>query len=73
MFGVYVLIDEQNILDAQKIFVSVALINILKSPLSQLPFAISTTMQVSSASWKALFITLVVFTKQTLKHFLAVL
>lgn len=67
------LIDEQNILDAQKIFVSVALINILKSPLSQLPFAISTTMQVSSASWKALFITLVVFTKQTLKHFLAVL
>ncbi|XP_070780875.1 multidrug resistance-associated protein 1-like [Enoplosus armatus] len=45
VFGVYVLIDERNILDAQKIFVSVALINILKTPLSQLPFAMSTTMQ----------------------------
>lgn len=45
VFGVYVLIDEQNVLDAQKIFVSVALINILKTPLSQLPFAMSTTMQ----------------------------
>lgn len=47
MFGVYVLIDEQNVLDAQKIFVSMALINILKTPLSQLPFAISTSMQAS--------------------------
>lgn len=46
MFGVYVLIDEKNVLDAQKIFVSMALINILKTPLSQLPFAMSTTMQV---------------------------
>lgn len=46
MFGVYVLIDDKNILDAQKIFVSMALINILKTPLSQLPFAMSTTMQV---------------------------
>ncbi|KAK2857444.1 hypothetical protein Q7C36_005363 [Tachysurus vachellii] len=45
MFGVYVLIDEKNVLDAQKIFVSMALINILKTPLSQLPFAMSTTMQ----------------------------
>ncbi|XP_028841265.1 multidrug resistance-associated protein 1 [Denticeps clupeoides] len=45
MFGVYVLIDEKNVLDAQKIFVSMALINILKAPLSQLPFAMSTTMQ----------------------------
>uniref|UniRef100_A0A8P4G3W9 ABC-type glutathione-S-conjugate transporter n=1 Tax=Dicentrarchus labrax TaxID=13489 RepID=A0A8P4G3W9_DICLA len=40
LFGVYVLTDERNVLDAQKIFVSVALINILKTPLSQLPFAI---------------------------------
>uniref|UniRef100_A0A8C9TPS6 ABC-type glutathione-S-conjugate transporter n=1 Tax=Scleropages formosus TaxID=113540 RepID=A0A8C9TPS6_SCLFO len=46
MFGVYVLIDDKNVLDAQKVFVSMALINILKTPLSQLPFAISTTMQV---------------------------
>ncbi|XP_066498934.1 multidrug resistance-associated protein 1-like [Hoplias malabaricus] len=45
MFGVYVLIDEKNVLDAQKIFVSMALINILKTPLSQLPFAMSTSMQ----------------------------
>lgn len=46
MFGVYVTLDERNVLDAQKVFVSMALINILKTPLSQLPFAISTTMQV---------------------------
>ncbi|KAG9331798.1 hypothetical protein JZ751_017000 [Albula glossodonta] len=46
MFGVYVLTDCRNVLDAQKVFVSMALINILKTPLSQLPFAISTTMQV---------------------------
>uniref|UniRef100_A0A3B4WXX9 ABC-type glutathione-S-conjugate transporter n=1 Tax=Seriola lalandi dorsalis TaxID=1841481 RepID=A0A3B4WXX9_SERLL len=45
VFGVFVLMDEHNVLDAQKIFVSVALINILKTPLSQLPFAMSTTMQ----------------------------
>uniref|UniRef100_A0A8C9YIB6 ABC-type glutathione-S-conjugate transporter n=1 Tax=Sander lucioperca TaxID=283035 RepID=A0A8C9YIB6_SANLU len=45
VFAVYVLIDERNVLDAQKIFVSVALINILKTPLSQLPFAMSTAMQ----------------------------
>ncbi|XP_051994919.1 multidrug resistance-associated protein 1 [Xyrauchen texanus] len=45
MFGVYVLIDDTNVLDAQKVFVSMALINILKTPLSQLPFAMSTTMQ----------------------------
>uniref|UniRef100_A0A3Q2Y780 ABC-type glutathione-S-conjugate transporter n=1 Tax=Hippocampus comes TaxID=109280 RepID=A0A3Q2Y780_HIPCM len=45
MFGVYVMLDDKNILDAQKVFVSMALINILKTPLSQLPFAISTTMQ----------------------------
>uniref|UniRef100_A0A7N6BPX0 ABC-type glutathione-S-conjugate transporter n=1 Tax=Anabas testudineus TaxID=64144 RepID=A0A7N6BPX0_ANATE len=46
MFGVYVMQDDRNVLDAQKVFVSMALINILKTPLSQLPFAISTTMQV---------------------------
>uniref|UniRef100_A0A6Q2WPZ6 ABC-type glutathione-S-conjugate transporter n=1 Tax=Esox lucius TaxID=8010 RepID=A0A6Q2WPZ6_ESOLU len=45
MFGVYVLTDDKNVLDAQKVFVSMALINILKTPLSQLPFAMSTTMQ----------------------------
>ncbi|XP_033908710.3 multidrug resistance-associated protein 1-like isoform X2 [Acipenser ruthenus] len=45
MFGVYVLIDKRNVLDAQKVFVSMALINILKTPLSLLPFSMSTTMQ----------------------------
>ncbi|XP_023680988.2 multidrug resistance-associated protein 1 [Paramormyrops kingsleyae] len=45
MFGVYVLIDDKNVLDAQKVFVSMALINVLKTPLSQLPFAMSTIMQ----------------------------
>ncbi|KAM7392240.1 hypothetical protein PAMA_007390 [Pampus argenteus] len=45
VFAVYVLIDERNTLDAQKIFVSVLLVNILKNPLSQLPFAMNTTMQ----------------------------
>lgn len=49
MFGVYVMLDDRNVLDAQKVFVSMALINILKTPLSQLPFAISTTMQVGGA------------------------
>uniref|UniRef100_A0A6Q2Z876 ABC-type glutathione-S-conjugate transporter n=1 Tax=Esox lucius TaxID=8010 RepID=A0A6Q2Z876_ESOLU len=39
MFGVYVLTDDKNVLDAQKVFVSMALINILKTPLSQLPFS----------------------------------
>lgn len=47
MFGFYMLIEEKNILDAQKVFVSLALLNILKTPLSQLPFAMSTTMQAS--------------------------
>ncbi|XP_055013931.1 LOW QUALITY PROTEIN: multidrug resistance-associated protein 1-like [Boleophthalmus pectinirostris] len=45
VFAVYVLMDQSNVLDAQKIFVSAALINILKTPLSQLPFAISTAAQ----------------------------
>ncbi|TDH11131.1 hypothetical protein EPR50_G00057620, partial [Perca flavescens] len=53
VFAVYVLIDERNVLDAQKIFVSVALINILKTPLSQLPFAMSTAMQASYSQSQA--------------------
>uniref|UniRef100_A0A8C9VL18 ABC-type glutathione-S-conjugate transporter n=1 Tax=Scleropages formosus TaxID=113540 RepID=A0A8C9VL18_SCLFO len=50
MFGVYILMDHKNVLDAQKVFVSMALINILKTPLSQLPFAMSTTMQVRAVA-----------------------
>lgn len=49
------MLDERNVLDAQKVFVSMALINILKTPLSQLPFAISTTMQVSEFSHRFQF------------------
>uniref|UniRef100_A0A673H1H8 ABC-type glutathione-S-conjugate transporter n=1 Tax=Sinocyclocheilus rhinocerous TaxID=307959 RepID=A0A673H1H8_9TELE len=64
MFGVYVLIDEKHVLDAQKVFVSMALINILKAPLSQLPFAMSTTMQVSS---KYLNAYVFIFLKKLLK------
>uniref|UniRef100_A0AAX7TMG0 ABC-type glutathione-S-conjugate transporter n=1 Tax=Astatotilapia calliptera TaxID=8154 RepID=A0AAX7TMG0_ASTCA len=45
MLTFYVMLDDKNVLDAQKVFVSMALINILKTPLSQLPFAISTTLQ----------------------------
>uniref|UniRef100_A0A8C7CGQ7 ABC-type glutathione-S-conjugate transporter n=1 Tax=Oncorhynchus kisutch TaxID=8019 RepID=A0A8C7CGQ7_ONCKI len=50
MFGVYVLIDDKNVLDAQKVFVSMALINILKTPLSQLPFCIFSMVPLSSLS-----------------------
>lgn len=53
MFGVYVMLDDRNVLDAQKVFVSMAIINILKTPLSQLPFAISTTMQVGDVSLRS--------------------
>lgn len=46
-FSVYVLIDEKNILDAQKAFVSLALFNILRFPLNMLPMVISSMVQAS--------------------------
>ncbi|XP_014896740.1 multidrug resistance-associated protein 1 [Poecilia latipinna] len=46
-FAVYVLIDDQNVLDAQKAFVSLALFNILRFPLNMLPMVISSIVQVS--------------------------
>lgn len=46
-FTVYVLIDENNVLDAQKAFVSLALFNILRFPLNMLPMVISSMVQVS--------------------------
>uniref|UniRef100_A0A669AWH1 Multidrug resistance-associated protein 1 n=1 Tax=Oreochromis niloticus TaxID=8128 RepID=A0A669AWH1_ORENI len=46
-FAVYVLIDEQNVLDAQKAFVSLALFNILRFPLNMLPMVISSMVQAS--------------------------
>uniref|UniRef100_A0A3B4X872 Multidrug resistance-associated protein 1 n=1 Tax=Seriola lalandi dorsalis TaxID=1841481 RepID=A0A3B4X872_SERLL len=46
-FTVYVLIDEHNVLDAQKAFVSLALFNILRFPLNMLPMVISSMVQVT--------------------------
>uniref|UniRef100_A0A9L0SLR3 Multidrug resistance-associated protein 1 n=1 Tax=Equus caballus TaxID=9796 RepID=A0A9L0SLR3_HORSE len=48
-FAVYVTIDENNILDAQKAFVSLALFNILRFPLNILPMVISSIVQGSVA------------------------
>uniref|UniRef100_A0A8K9Y5N8 Multidrug resistance-associated protein 1 n=1 Tax=Oncorhynchus mykiss TaxID=8022 RepID=A0A8K9Y5N8_ONCMY len=45
-FTVYVMIDERNVLDAQKAFVSLALFNILRFPLNMLPMVISSMVQV---------------------------
>uniref|UniRef100_A0A8C1NNY4 Multidrug resistance-associated protein 1 n=1 Tax=Cyprinus carpio TaxID=7962 RepID=A0A8C1NNY4_CYPCA len=46
-FAVYVLVDDHNILDAQKAFVSLALFNILRFPLNMLPMVISSMVQTS--------------------------
>lgn len=56
-FAVYVLVDEGNVLDAQKAFVSLALFNILRFPLNMLPMVISSMVQVSSPGlwdWRVL-------------------
>ncbi|XP_028915134.1 canalicular multispecific organic anion transporter 1 [Ornithorhynchus anatinus] len=46
-FGVYVLVNENNILDAQTAFTSITLFNILRFPLAMLPMLISSLLQVS--------------------------
>ncbi|KFR15692.1 Canalicular multispecific organic anion transporter 2, partial [Opisthocomus hoazin] len=46
-FAVYVAVDENNILDAEKAFVSLSLFNILKFPLNMLPQLISNIAQTS--------------------------
>ncbi|XP_006157433.1 canalicular multispecific organic anion transporter 1 [Tupaia chinensis] len=46
-FSVYVLVDSNNILDAQKAFTSITLFNILRFPLSMLPMVISSMLQAS--------------------------
>ncbi|OWK61874.1 Multidrug resistance-associated protein 1 [Lonchura striata] len=46
-FAVYVMIDKNNILDAQKAFVSLALFNILRFPLNMLPMVISNIVEAS--------------------------
>lgn len=45
--GVYVSVDENNVLDAEKAFVSLSLFNILKIPLNLLPQLISGLTQVT--------------------------
>uniref|UniRef100_A0A8C2CXA5 ABC-type glutathione-S-conjugate transporter n=1 Tax=Cyprinus carpio TaxID=7962 RepID=A0A8C2CXA5_CYPCA len=46
-FAVYVTVDESNVLDAEKAFVSLSLFNILRFPLNMLPQVISSIVQVS--------------------------
>ncbi|XP_061455661.1 multidrug resistance-associated protein 1-like isoform X1 [Rhineura floridana] len=46
-FAVYVSVSDQNVLDAQKAFVSLALFNILRFPLNILPMVISSIVQAS--------------------------
>ncbi|XP_043911577.1 ATP-binding cassette sub-family C member 2 [Protopterus annectens] len=45
-FAVYVLVDENNVLDAEKAFTSISLFNILRFPLAMLPMLISSMVQV---------------------------
>uniref|UniRef100_A0A9J8CLD5 ATP-binding cassette, sub-family C (CFTR/MRP), member 3 n=1 Tax=Cyprinus carpio carpio TaxID=630221 RepID=A0A9J8CLD5_CYPCA len=46
-FAVYVTVDESNVLDAEKAFVSLSLFNILRFPLNMLPQVISSIVQAS--------------------------
>uniref|UniRef100_A0A8B9FJB7 Canalicular multispecific organic anion transporter 2 n=1 Tax=Amazona collaria TaxID=241587 RepID=A0A8B9FJB7_9PSIT len=54
-FAVYVSVDEKNILDAEKAFVSLSLFNILKFPLSMLPQVISNIVQVRRTWYRSCF------------------
>ncbi len=45
-FAVFVTVDENNVLDAEKAFVSLSLFNILRFPLNMLPQVISSVVQV---------------------------
>uniref|UniRef100_A0A8C3LI34 Uncharacterized protein n=1 Tax=Chrysolophus pictus TaxID=9089 RepID=A0A8C3LI34_CHRPC len=46
-FAVYVLVDENNVLDAQKAFTSISLFNVLRFPMAMLPLVLSSIVQVS--------------------------
>ena len=46
-FATYVLVDEHNVLDAQKAFVSLTLFNIMRMPLNLLPMLIVFLVQAS--------------------------
>lgn len=58
-FAVYVKIDENNVLDAQKAFVSLALFNILRFPLNILPMVISSIVEVRFHSLTGFSVSLV--------------
>lgn len=45
-FAVYVLVDENNILDAQKAFTAISLFNVLRFPMTMLPMVLSSLVQV---------------------------
>ncbi|XP_077131258.1 multidrug resistance-associated protein 1-like [Ranitomeya variabilis] len=45
MFGVFLALDENNILDAQKAFVTIMLLNILRIPLRMFPMAVTFIVQ----------------------------
>ncbi|GAU92896.1 hypothetical protein RvY_04916-3 [Ramazzottius varieornatus] len=45
IFGTYVLISPENVLDADKAFVGLALLNILRQPLTMLPSAVTLLIQ----------------------------
>ncbi|XP_043945092.1 multidrug resistance-associated protein 1-like [Protopterus annectens] len=49
IFAVYVLSDETNVLDAEKAFVSISLLNVMRIPLRYLPQSISSASQASVA------------------------
>uniref|UniRef100_A0A8B9NFK5 ABC-type glutathione-S-conjugate transporter n=1 Tax=Accipiter nisus TaxID=211598 RepID=A0A8B9NFK5_9AVES len=44
-FAVYVLVDENNILDAQKAFTAISLFNVLRFPMAMLPMVLSSLVQ----------------------------
>jgi ATP-binding cassette subfamily C (CFTR/MRP) protein 1 len=46
-FATYVLVDENNILNAKKAFVSLTLFNIMRMPLTILPQVVTTLVQTS--------------------------
>uniref|UniRef100_A0A803TTT9 ATP binding cassette subfamily C member 2 n=1 Tax=Anolis carolinensis TaxID=28377 RepID=A0A803TTT9_ANOCA len=46
-FAVFVMVDEDNVLDAQKAFTSISLFNVLRFPLAMLPMVLSSLVQVN--------------------------
>ncbi|KFW76415.1 Canalicular multispecific organic anion transporter 1, partial [Manacus vitellinus] len=44
-FAVYVMVDENNILDAQKAFTAISLFNVLRFPMAMLPMVLSSLVQ----------------------------